>query len=326
MTPKICSSTCHPPKSCTGTPARACVRARPPGRAPARLSYDAPGRRSPVDPPGSDRPWPVIPRRWRRVTSRSASRRSVPDPPIPRAPVPPGRRGDLDGSSRRRTTSSTPSGMPALLARDPRNAVRLDLPTTSPVTSPTSAIAGSRGRWPRGAPTGRSARTRGRRSTSTSRRIASPARTSGGPSAGSSRVVRLEPFGPGAGILPHERTMTGPKEDRYRLLRATGVNTRPIVALYEDRSGAGRDGARCGDRGRAVDRRGRRRRCPAPPVGRRRRRARPRVPVRACARRASAGARSDRRWPPPLRDGAALPRRAADERARARRTRRSTMP
>ena len=31
--------------------------------------------------------------------------------------------------------------------------------------------------------------------------------------------------------------MTGPKEDRYRLLRATGVNTSPIVALYDDRSG-----------------------------------------------------------------------------------------
>ena len=34
--------------------------------------------------------------------------------------------------------------------------------------------------------------------------------------------------------------MTGPKEDRYRLLRATGVNTSPIVALYEDRSGESR--------------------------------------------------------------------------------------
>ena len=34
--------------------------------------------------------------------------------------------------------------------------------------------------------------------------------------------LRLEPFGPGSGVLPHERTLSGPKEDRYRLLRATG--------------------------------------------------------------------------------------------------------
>ena len=34
--------------------------------------------------------------------------------------------------------------------------------------------------------------------------------------------LRIEPFGPGSGVLPHERTLSGPKEDRYRLLRATG--------------------------------------------------------------------------------------------------------
>lgn len=50
--------------------------------------------------------------------------------------------------------------------------------------------------------------------------------------------LRLEPFGPGSGVLPHERTMTGPKEDRYKLLRATGVNTSPVVGLFEDASGA----------------------------------------------------------------------------------------
>jgi uncharacterized protein (DUF1015 family) len=50
--------------------------------------------------------------------------------------------------------------------------------------------------------------------------------------------LRLEAFGPGSGVLPHERTMTGPKEDRYKLLRATGVNTSPVVGLFEDASGA----------------------------------------------------------------------------------------
>jgi uncharacterized protein (DUF1015 family) len=49
--------------------------------------------------------------------------------------------------------------------------------------------------------------------------------------------LRLESFGPESGVLPHERTLEGPREDRYRLLRATGVNTSPVVGLYEDPSG-----------------------------------------------------------------------------------------
>ena len=50
--------------------------------------------------------------------------------------------------------------------------------------------------------------------------------------------LRLEPFGPSAGVLPHERTLSGPREDRYKLLRATGVNTSPVVGLYDDQRGA----------------------------------------------------------------------------------------
>ena len=50
--------------------------------------------------------------------------------------------------------------------------------------------------------------------------------------------LRLEAFGPGSGVLPHERTLEGPREDRYRLLRATGVNTSPVVGLYDDPSAA----------------------------------------------------------------------------------------
>lgn len=46
--------------------------------------------------------------------------------------------------------------------------------------------------------------------------------------------LRLEPFGPASGVLPHERTLSGPKEDRYKLLRATGVNTSPVVGLVDD--------------------------------------------------------------------------------------------
>ena len=51
--------------------------------------------------------------------------------------------------------------------------------------------------------------------------------------------LRLEAFGEGSGVLPHERTLAGPKEDRYKLLRATGVNTSPVVVLYDDAAGSG---------------------------------------------------------------------------------------
>ena len=53
--------------------------------------------------------------------------------------------------------------------------------------------------------------------------------------------LRLESFGPDAGVLPHERTLTAPKEDRYKLLRATGVNTSAVIGLFEDPSGATTD-------------------------------------------------------------------------------------
>ena len=51
--------------------------------------------------------------------------------------------------------------------------------------------------------------------------------------------LRLEPSGPGSGVLPHARTLAGPREDRYKLLRATGVNTSPVVVLYDDPKAAG---------------------------------------------------------------------------------------
>jgi uncharacterized protein (DUF1015 family) len=52
--------------------------------------------------------------------------------------------------------------------------------------------------------------------------------------------LKLESFGPDAGVLPHERTLSAPKEDRYKLLRATGVNTSPVVGLFEDPGGVAR--------------------------------------------------------------------------------------
>src|SRR5262249_37804218 len=45
--------------------------------------------------------------------------------------------------------------------------------------------------------------------------------------------LRLEPFGKGK-VFPHEQTMSGPKEDRLKLYRATGFNLSPIFGLYPD--------------------------------------------------------------------------------------------
>ncbi len=44
-------------------------------------------------------------------------------------------------------------------------------------------------------------------------------------------LVKLEDFGTGK-VLPHERTLSAPKDDRLKLLEATRANLCPIFALY----------------------------------------------------------------------------------------------
>jgi uncharacterized protein (DUF1015 family) len=51
-------------------------------------------------------------------------------------------------------------------------------------------------------------------------------------------VVRLHTYAEGL-ILPHERTLSGPKLDRLAVLRSVQANLSPIFALYEDDEGAG---------------------------------------------------------------------------------------
>ena len=124
-----------------------------------------------------------------------------------------------------------------LLARDSRNVVRLDLPEDEAGDPPDERYR-------------RAARLVGAwRSDGTLRRDPRPAlypyeQTYAVP--GTERVatrrgifarVVLEPFGAGSGIRAHERTLAEPREDRYRLLRATGVNTSPVVGLGTDRTG-----------------------------------------------------------------------------------------
>ena len=48
--------------------------------------------------------------------------------------------------------------------------------------------------------------------------------------------IRVEDYGAGR-IRPHERTHSGPREDRLRLTRATRANLSPIFSLYSDPTG-----------------------------------------------------------------------------------------
>ncbi len=52
-------------------------------------------------------------------------------------------------------------------------------------------------------------------------------------------TVEAVPFGPrrGGGILPHEETFSGPKEDRFALMKATRAQLSPIFGLHADERG-----------------------------------------------------------------------------------------
>jgi len=52
-------------------------------------------------------------------------------------------------------------------------------------------------------------------------------------------AVRLEPFERRV-VLPHEKTLSAPKEDRRRLLLATRTQISPVFGLYRDGAGAAR--------------------------------------------------------------------------------------
>ena len=118
-----------------------------------------------------------------------------------------------------------------LRARDPHNAVRLELPRPFDGEDDDSryrAAARTLAEW-------RSDGTlrKDRRPTVTIHEMRAKLPGTRGETVARAFLARLklEPFGPGAGVLPHERTMSGPKEDRFRLLKATGANLSPIVLL-----------------------------------------------------------------------------------------------
>jgi uncharacterized protein (DUF1015 family) len=131
----------------------------------------------------------------------------------------------------------SPAKQRTLLDRDPRNVVRLDLPPVEPGDEPDD-------RYRRAARTLAAWRSDGTLHKDPRPSIYAYEQTYRVPGTATERTqrgffarLRLEPFGPQSGVRPHERTLAAPREDRYRLLRATGVNTSPVVGLFEDSAG-----------------------------------------------------------------------------------------
>jgi uncharacterized protein (DUF1015 family) len=116
-----------------------------------------------------------------------------------------------------------------LLARDPHNIVRIELPADLGKAGPSdyAAAAATAAAW---------------RAEGILVEDAEPTVTvhqmrwtdaEGRPQRATGLLARLklEEYGPRGGVLPHERTHGGPKADRYALLQATRLNTSPIVFL-----------------------------------------------------------------------------------------------
>ena len=113
-----------------------------------------------------------------------------------------------------------------LLARDPHNAVRLEL---NPEPDSQGAAAHALAAWVADG-------TLGRRDKQSVYYYAHARPDAPDDLAVQGVVVRvlLEPWG--AGVRPHEHTMPGPKADRLALLEATRTQLSPILSVYFDRS------------------------------------------------------------------------------------------
>ncbi len=120
----------------------------------------------------------------------------------------------------------SPAQQAALLARDPHNAVRLEL---SAEPDPHAAAAAALAAWE-----GDGTLERRAEASVYYYRWARPATPDEASVQGVLARLLLEPFG--AGVRAHEHTMAGPKADRLALLRATRTQLSPILAIYFDRS------------------------------------------------------------------------------------------
>lgn len=129
------------------------------------------------------------------------------------------------------------TGKAALLARDERNIVAIDLPHLPPKT------VGPPETYARAAEVYRKWLADGTltRRTSPALFVYTQTYTVAGTThcrKGLIANLPVQSFGPAAdgtgGIFPHEQTFSGPKEDRLRLMRATQCQLSPIFGLYSD--------------------------------------------------------------------------------------------
>ena len=123
----------------------------------------------------------------------------------------------------------SPQERQELLARDPHNIVRIELPADLGAAGPDdyAAAAAALAEW---------------RDAGILVKDAEPTVTvhqmrwrdgEGRQHSATGLICRLglEDYGPDAGVLPHEQTHGGPKADRYALLEATQLNSSPLVFL-----------------------------------------------------------------------------------------------
>jgi uncharacterized protein (DUF1015 family) len=124
-----------------------------------------------------------------------------------------------------------------LLARDPANAVRLELPAPTPAQATADDFARAAQTLQAWISDGTLARDE--------RPMLYVYEQHFTASDGTARVarsffgeLRLEKYGPGSGVRPHEHTLGPAKEHRFQLLRATATHLSPVLLIYEGDSGA----------------------------------------------------------------------------------------
>ncbi len=128
------------------------------------------------------------------------------------------------------------TGKAKLLARHPRNIVGVDLPhTPAKELGPASAYARAADDL-RGMMTDGTLRRSERDAIFAYRQRFTGADGRTIERCGVCCAVEALPFGAraGGGILPHEETFSGPKEDRMALMKATGTQLSPIFGLHPD--------------------------------------------------------------------------------------------
>lgn len=133
------------------------------------------------------------------------------------------------------------AGKQKLLTRDPRNVVAIDLPhTPAKELGPPAAYEGAATQYREWLKSGTLSR-RKEPAMFAYRQTFTSASGSKIQRSGMAATVDAVPFGPraGGGILPHEETFSGPKEDRFALMKATRCQLSPIFGLFADESGAG---------------------------------------------------------------------------------------